>query len=169
MLKYNLFKYGEKSNISKLKWLESPIKTHLKTIGLINSAINIDSSTLVGNGKTIQKGFSKNLDSLIELSQNSQISIANLENKEKENSGIKSLKIGFNRVFGYYIEISKSNLSQIPEGYIRKQTLTDKVHIINRIFLINKMFLIGLTWPISQALLIDLVLPTDPACLIGQD
>ena len=114
----------KKSNISKLKWLESPIKTHLKTIGLINSAINIDSSTLVGNGKTIQKGFSKNLDSLIELSQNSQISIANLENKEKENSGIKSLKIGFNRVFGYYIEISKSNLSQIPEGYIRKQTLT---------------------------------------------
>ena len=49
----------KKSNISKLKWLESPIKTHLKTIGLINSAINIDSSTLVGNGKTIQKGFSK--------------------------------------------------------------------------------------------------------------
>lgn len=79
---------------------------------------------MVGNGKTIQKGYSKNLDSLIELSQNSQISIANLENKEKENSGIKSLKIGFNRVFGYYIEISKSNLAQIPEGYIRKQTLT---------------------------------------------
>lgn len=111
------------SQIANFEWLNAALKSHSDIINLISSSINHDASTLIGNGKTIQKGFSKELDNLINISQNSQTSIANLENKEKGKSGIKSLKIGFNRVFGYYIEISKSNLSQVPEGYIRKQTL----------------------------------------------
>ena len=113
----------QNSKTSNLAWLNSPLNSHSDIINLISSSINNDASTLIGNGKTIQKGFSKELDNLIQISQNSQTSIANLENKEKEKSGIKSLKIGFNRVFGYYIEISKSNLSQVPERFIRKQTL----------------------------------------------
>ena len=111
------------SQIANFEWLNAALKSHSDIINLISSSINHDASTLIGNGKTIQKGFSKELDNLINISQNSQTSIANLKKKEKGKSGIKSLKIGFNRVFGYYIEISKSNLSQVPEGYIRKQTL----------------------------------------------
>jgi DNA mismatch repair protein MutS len=57
------------------------------------------------------------------MSKNGKQYLANLERQERERTGIKSLKVGFNKVFGYYIEISKSNLAQVPQDYIRKQTL----------------------------------------------
>ena len=63
------------------------------------------------------------LDELRSISQKSKGFIAELERKEKERSGISSLKVGYNRVFGYYIEVTKSNLHMVPEEYIRKQTL----------------------------------------------
>ncbi|GAG89067.1 unnamed protein product, partial [marine sediment metagenome] len=68
-------------------------------------------------------GFSEELDSLRLASKSAKQYLANLESQEREKTGIKSLKVGFNKVFGYYIEVSKSNLSQVPEHYIRKQTL----------------------------------------------
>ena len=56
----------------------------------------------------------------------------NLEAKEKEETGIKNLKVGYNKVFGYYIEVTKSYLAQVPDRYIRKQTLTTGRKIYNR-------------------------------------
>jgi DNA mismatch repair protein MutS len=71
----------------------------------------------------VKPGFSEELDNLRQTSKNAKQYLADLERKEKERTGIKSLKVGFNRVFGYYIEVSKPNLPQVPQDYIRKQTL----------------------------------------------
>ena len=68
-------------------------------------------------------GFSEELDSLSTASRDATRFLANLERKEQERSGIKSLRVGYNKVFGYYIEISNSNLPQAPSDYIRRQTL----------------------------------------------
>ena len=74
-------------------------------------------------GGVIKPGFSEELDKLRLTTKNAKQYLANLERQEREKTGIKSLKVGYNRVFGYYIEASKSNLPQVPQHYIRKQTL----------------------------------------------
>ena len=71
----------------------------------------------------MKPGFSEELDNLRQTSKNARQYLADLERKEREKTGIKSLKVGFNKVFGYYIEVSKPNLPQVPPDYIRKQTL----------------------------------------------
>ncbi len=71
---------------------------------------------------TIREDYDQELDSLRDLSRNGKKYIAQLEAKERESTGIGSLKVGFNSVFGYYLEVSKSNLAKVPEHYIRKQT-----------------------------------------------
>ncbi len=78
-------------------------------------------------GGVFVDGYHKELDELRSISKNGKQWILELETKERERTGVKSLKIGYNRVFGYYIEVTKSNLSQIKEeyGYVRKQTLAN--------------------------------------------
>jgi len=77
-------------------------------------------------GNIIKSGFNKQVDELRYAKAKGKEWISSLENSEREVTGIKSLKVGFNKVFGYYIEITKSNFGQIPEGrYIRKQTLAN--------------------------------------------
>jgi DNA mismatch repair protein MutS len=75
------------------------------------------------DGGIIKDGFNSDVDELRNISKRGKDFIAELELKEKERTGIPSLKIGYNRVFGYYIEVTKSNLHMVPENYIRKQTL----------------------------------------------
>lgn len=80
----------------------------------------------IREGGLIQGGYDSYLDQLREASTNGKKWLAELERAEREATGIKSLKIGFNKVFGYYLEVSKANLSMLPEGrYERKQTLTN--------------------------------------------
>jgi DNA mismatch repair protein MutS len=73
----------------------------------------------------IQAGFSAELDGVLHASRNAKEWVANLERTEKERTGIKSLKVGYNKVFGYYIEVTHSNTQAVPDNYIRKQTLTN--------------------------------------------
>ena len=94
-----------------------------EVVQLIRSAINDDPPQSVGDGKVIRQGFSADLDTLRGSSRDAQGYIAGLEKRERERTGIKSLKVGYNKVFGYYIEVSKPNLSHVPEDYIRRQTL----------------------------------------------
>ena len=85
-----------------------------------------DPSLSIKEGNIIKKGYNEEVDSLRGAKLHGKEWIASLENSEREVTGIKSLKVGFNKVFGYYIEISKANYSLIPEGrYIRKQTLSN--------------------------------------------
>ncbi len=113
---------GGSSN-SPINWLKDELKPRQDVVDLIGEAIADEPSSSLGEGNVIRKGFSEELDSLRLVSQNAKQYLANLERQEQEKTGIKSLKVGYNKVFGYYIEVSKPNLPQIPEHYIRKQTL----------------------------------------------
>jgi len=104
-------------------WLAEEIADNGEVVGLVERAISDDPPLSVGDGRVIRQGFSPDLDALRESSRNAQAYIAGLERKERGRTGIKSLKVGYNKVFGYYIEVSKSNLSDVPDEYIRRQTL----------------------------------------------
>jgi DNA mismatch repair protein MutS len=78
---------------------------------------------VVGEGNVIKGGFSTELDELRSASSNARKYLADLERTERDRTGIKSLKVGYNRVFGYYIEVTSPHLSRVPQDYIRKQTL----------------------------------------------
>lgn len=99
---------------------------------LLDSSILEEPSISIKEGNIIKSSFNKELESLRDISKNGAFMIKEIENKEKEKTGIKSLKIGFNKVFGYYIEITKTNLNQInlDETYIRKQTLSNAERFI---------------------------------------
>ncbi|MFC1990881.1 DNA mismatch repair protein MutS [Chloroflexota bacterium] len=113
----------ESDGNSTIDWLKDELKTRQDVVDLIAEAITDEPSSSPGEGIIIRKGFSEELDSLRLASSNAKQYLANLERQEREKTGIKSLKIGFNNVFGYYIEVSKTNLGQVPQDYIRKQTL----------------------------------------------
>ena len=99
---------------------------------LIDDSIKEDPSITIKDGNIIKSGFNRELDELRDISKNGANIIKDIEAKEKERTGVKSLKIGFNKVFGYYIEITKANLAQanIDESYIRKQTLSNAERFI---------------------------------------
>ena len=90
----------------------------------ISATIVDDPPFSVREGRMIKKGFSEELDELRSMEENGQEWMAKIEKSEKELTGIKTLKVGFNKVFGYYIEVSNSFKDMVPERYIRKQTLT---------------------------------------------
>ena len=90
----------------------------------IYNTIDEDPSAVLKEGGMIKKGCNAAVDELREMMLNGREWIAKIEEYEREKTGIKSLKIGYNRVFGYYIEVSKNFVDQVPEDYIRRQTLT---------------------------------------------
>ena len=92
---------------------------------LLVNAIDKDAPLLLKDGGYIKAGFNKELDEFRDINKNAKCMLAKIENDEKEQTGIKNLKIGYNKVFGYYIEVSKSNLDDVPYRYVRKQTLTN--------------------------------------------
>ncbi|MBQ3574816.1 MAG: DNA mismatch repair protein MutS, partial [Clostridia bacterium] len=91
----------------------------------LEAAINPDAPISVKDGGMIREGYSDELDELRGISQNGKAYLAALEQKEREETGIKNLKIGYNRVFGYYIEVTRSFIGQVPYRYTRKQTLAN--------------------------------------------
>ena len=111
------------SSNSPINWLKEELKPRQDVVDLISEAIEEQPSPNLGEGGVVRPGFSEELDSLRLASKSAKQYLANLESQEREKTGIKSLKVGFNKVFGYYIEVSKSNLPQVPQHYIRKQTL----------------------------------------------
>ena len=108
--------------LESVDWLKEELKPCPEVVDLISRAI-VEPPGSLDEGGVVRQGFAEELDSLRQASKNAKQYLADLERKERERTGIKSLKVGFNKVFGYYIEISKSNLPQVPKEYIRKQTL----------------------------------------------
>ncbi len=101
-------------------------------VDLIDSAIDEDPPLTVREGGMIRRGYHADLDELRLIMEDSKGVLARIEAEEKEKTGIKTLKIGYNRVFGYYIEVSRSYADQIPEHYIRKQTLANAERYITQ-------------------------------------
>jgi DNA mismatch repair protein MutS len=92
---------------------------------LLASALADDPPADLSAGGAIRPGFSDELDAILAAAQQAKEWIASLEARERERTSIKSLKVGYNKVFGYYIEVTKPNLENVPEEYIRKQTLVN--------------------------------------------
>ena len=111
--------------LTELKY-DKTIETLDELYDLLEKAINPDSPIGLHEGGLIKDGYNSELDELKDIRKNSKDFILKLENEEKMRTGIKNLKVGFNKVFGYYIEVSKGNVKDIKEeyGWVRKQTLT---------------------------------------------
>ncbi len=99
-------------------------------LSLLQSAVDDDPPSTLQNTGIIRSGYSQELDSVIDASKHARDWIANLEATERERTGIKTLKVGYNKVFGYYIEISRGAAERAPENYIRKQTLVNAERFI---------------------------------------
>ncbi len=108
-----------------LEKLEQRMDSLKEIYQLIDTSIVEEPSFTVKEGGLIQNGYSEELDQIKNSILDGQTWIAGLETSEKERTGIKSLKVGFNKVFGYYIEVTKSYYDMVPENYIRKQTLAN--------------------------------------------
>jgi DNA mismatch repair protein MutS len=106
-----------------LMGLRDNLKPQPEIVNLITGAIEESPPASVSEGNVIRAGFYPDLDEIRLSSRNAKKYLADVELKERERTGIKSLKLGFNNVFGYYIEVSRANLGQVPAEYIRKQTL----------------------------------------------
>lgn len=100
-------------------------KKLLEVYKLIDGAIEEEPPFTIREGGIIKRGYNAELDELHEIANKGKDFILEIENRERERTGIKTLKIKYNKVFGYFIEISKSNIDLVPEDYIRKQTLSN--------------------------------------------
>lgn len=123
----------ELEKLSGSKLLErynSEISDLSDIVNLVENAITEEPPVSVKDGGVIKEGFNEELDSLRHVMTHGQEIIEEIAQRERESTGIKNLKIGFNRVFGYYIEVTRSYYDLIPEGYIRKQTLANAERFI---------------------------------------
>ena len=110
---------------SMLEHLGDKVGAFSEIHDLIEKAINEDAPYTIKEGGLIKDGYSDELDEIKYSIKDGRTWIASLEGKERERTGIKNLKVGFNRVFGYYLEITKSYYDMVPNDYIRKQTLVN--------------------------------------------
>ena len=108
-----------------LQTLLSQLDPCEEVASLIKESIVDDPPATLASGGVVKPGFSAELDSVATASRDAKNWVANLEQTERKRTGIKSLKVGYNKVFGYYIEVTKANLAAVPEEYIRKQTLVN--------------------------------------------
>jgi DNA mismatch repair protein MutS len=111
-----------KVGVGRLQELREQVADHSELADLLRRALDQDVPNLLRDGGVIKPGYDLELDKLRDLGRNGKSYIASLEQTERESSGISNLKVGFNSVFGYYLEVSKSNLDKVPAHYIRKQT-----------------------------------------------
>ncbi|MGM9571156.1 MAG: DNA mismatch repair protein MutS [bacterium] len=114
-----------KAKSSRLKFLEENLDCLSELNALITASVNEEPPVSVREGGIIKPGYSQEVDRLKEAQINGKIWLKELEAEEKAKTGIRNLKIGFNRVFGYYLEVSKSNIGLVPDYYLRKQTLAN--------------------------------------------
>jgi DNA mismatch repair protein MutS len=99
-------------------------------LALLEAAVAAEPPATLQNTGIIRPGFSSELDNVVEASRHAREWIANLESVERERTGIKTLKVGYNKVFGYFIEVSRGGAANVPADYIRKQTLVNNERFI---------------------------------------
>jgi DNA mismatch repair protein MutS len=115
----------QEAKSSILKEISSTFPESSEVVKLIEESIVDEPPLILTEGGIIRKGFDQELDKLKNNVSENKNWIAHLEKNEKERTGISSLKVGFNQIFGYYIEITKPHLSKVPQDYIRKQTMVN--------------------------------------------
>ena len=114
---------GEWDDSWKIDQILNKFSDNAGASALLSSSLTDQPPLYPGDGNTIKKGFSEELDLIRNEVAEAQASMALMESSERDRTGIRSLKIGYNKVFGYYIEVSRASNDLVPEEYIRKQTL----------------------------------------------
>jgi DNA mismatch repair protein MutS len=117
-------------NVALLVSLRQQIAEHPYLVDLLSRAIIENPPVVIREGGVIADGFDAELDELRGISENAGQYLLDLETRERESTGLSTLKVGFNRVHGYYIEVSKSQASEAPDEYIRRQTLKNAERFI---------------------------------------
>ena len=115
----------EKTNSSMLRNLYSDLDVCKDLFDLIENAIVEEPPITITEGGIIKQGYNEEVDELKKATTDGKNWLLELEAREKEKTGIKNLRIGFNKVFGYFFEVTKSYLNMVPDRFIRKQTLTN--------------------------------------------
>ncbi|MGL5021150.1 MAG: DNA mismatch repair protein MutS, partial [Mycoplasmatales bacterium] len=105
--------------------LADDIDPMIDVYGILERTLKEDSGSFIKDGNIIKPGFNEEVDRLRNIKENSNKWLADFELKERESTGIKNLKIKYNRIFGYFIEVTNGNLNEIPENYVRKQTMAN--------------------------------------------
>ena len=120
----DLVNAAKAAGISIFNTIEDKLESLIEYAELIQKTISPDAPNTLKEGGLINPGVNGELDYLRDLKENGDLWLKNYTQKEKDRTGINILKIGYNRVFGYFIEVTNSNLDKVPPDYIRKQTLT---------------------------------------------
>ena len=110
---------------SGLSWLTSELDPCTSAVERITTAIADDPQGDVGQGRVIREGYAEEMDEVRMAAQDARSYIAGLERKERERTGIPNLKVGYNKVFGYYLEVSNAHSASVPDDYVRRQTLVN--------------------------------------------
>ena len=108
-----------------LSQIAGSMPDHKHVISILNEALTEEPPLSMNKGGILKKGYSSELDALNDSIHEARLYIASLQNSERKATGIHTLKVGFNRVFGYYLEVTKANSDSVPAEYIRKQTLVN--------------------------------------------
>ncbi|MDP3989900.1 MAG: DNA mismatch repair protein MutS [archaeon] len=112
--------FNNVKEVKSLEWVQA----------LLENSIRVDAPLTLREGGMIKPGYNQELAALTEITKNSKSYLQKLEQREKEKTGISTLKIGYTRVFGYYIEVTRKNVSLVPPSYIRKQTTANSERYI---------------------------------------
>ncbi len=112
------------------KIFEAPVEKLIEIYNLIERSILEEAPFSIREGNIIKRGYNAELDELHTISRSGKDYILDIESREKQATGIKNLKVKYNKVFGYFIEVTKANVPLVPESYIRKQTLTNSERYI---------------------------------------
>ena len=123
----NLMKDVQSNDLEKIRNELIPLPSIIEVIG---KAISDDPPIVIADGGVIKEGFSKELDEIRHIALHGKSWIANLQKIERERTGISSLKVGYNNIFGYYIEVTNTHKEKVPPNYIRKQTLANAERFI---------------------------------------
>ena len=121
---------GDAETDAPLAWLAGQLNPCPEVVELVAEAIADDAPVALSGGGVIRPGYSEELDSVLSSGRDAKEWVANLERTERQRTGISNLKVGYNKVFGYYLEVTKVNLDRVPEEYIRKQTLVNAERFI---------------------------------------
>jgi len=130
MILPNIHTLLKQSTVAGLKQISDDFDDLSELAGLLEQSIADDAPVTLRDGNMIKEGYNSELDELIHLLRDGKELILGLENKERDKTGIAKLKIGYNKVFGYYIEVSNAHVDKVPEDYIRKQTLVNAERFI---------------------------------------
>ena len=144
-LKNSLYRLPRIKDILKEIEYDKTINTYDELYSLLDKSINEDAPYTLREGRLIKDNYNSELDELKSISSGSKDFILKLEQEEKERTGIKNLKVGYNKVFGYYIEVSRSQIKEIKEeyGYIRKQTLANAERYITPVLKEKENIILG--------------------------